>query len=112
MRITMPERKENAIEKRTQMTLDHDNQDEVLTRHSLPRVTRSQAKRPHNLCKIFLQLASMNRQCFDKLLVLKQFYNTYCKHKLKTFLFIWFALSVGKVVFSLHFLQSHFCLSH
>ena len=49
MRITMPGRKENAIEKRTQMTLDHDDQDEELTWHSLPRVTRSQMKRSHNL---------------------------------------------------------------
>ena len=46
------------------MTLDHDDQDEELTWHSLPRVTRSQ----------------MKRQCFDKLQFLKQFYNAYCKH--------------------------------
>ena len=46
MRITTPGRKENA---RTQMTLDHDDQDEELTWHSLPRVTRSQMKRSHNL---------------------------------------------------------------
>ena len=49
MRITTPGRKENAIVKRTQMTLDHDDQDEELTWHSLPRVTRSQMKRSHNL---------------------------------------------------------------
>ena len=62
--------KENAIEKRTQMTLDHDDQDKELTWHSLPRVTRSQ----------------MKRQCFDKLQFLKQFYNIYCKRILKQFL--------------------------
>ena len=49
MIITMPGRKGNAIEKRTQMTLDHDDQDEELTWHSLPRVTRSHMKRSHNL---------------------------------------------------------------
>ena len=31
------------------MTLDHDDQDEELTWHSLPRVTRSHMKRSHNL---------------------------------------------------------------
>ena len=31
------------------MTLDHDDQDEELTWHSLTRVTRSQMKRSHNL---------------------------------------------------------------
>ena len=36
----MPGRKENAIEKRTQMTLYHDDQDEELTWHSPPRETR------------------------------------------------------------------------
>ena len=43
--------KESAIEKKTQMTLYHDDQDEELTWHSLPRVTRSQIKRSHNLSK-------------------------------------------------------------
>ena len=49
MRITTPGRKENAIKKRTQMILDHDDQDEELTWHSLPSVTRSKMKRSHNL---------------------------------------------------------------
>ena len=48
MRITTPGRKENAIEKWTRITLDHDDQDKELTWHSLPRVTRSQMKRSHN----------------------------------------------------------------
>ena len=41
--------KEPPTQKRTQMILDHDDQDEELTWHSLPSVTRSKMKRSHNL---------------------------------------------------------------
>ena len=112
MRITMPGRKENATEKRKHMTLDHDDQDEELTWLSLPRVTRSQIKRSHNLSKsilktMFQQLANMKRQCFDKLQFLKQFYNTYCKQILKQFLLLICIIS-GKSGFQFAYVAESF----
>ena len=59
-------RKEEVVEKRTQMLFNEDSDTEG-TWHSFPRVTRSQTKKPHNLSgAIENNFVSMIRLCLRK----------------------------------------------